>query len=145
MPQYTNTALQSVAAGQNAVFAETPISCNKGLVLHREGSGIFTLRGPGCNCGQCFSRYKITFGGNVAIPDGGDTATPIALAISLDGEALAAATMIETPGATAQFNNVFAAAIVTVPKGCCVTVGVVNSGTQAAYLQNASIIIERIA
>lgn len=145
MPEFVATALQSVTVGQNVVFTETPVPCNKAFVLHRDGSGIFTLRGPGCGCGQCFSRYKVSFGGNIAIPDGGDTATPVALAISLDGEALAAATMIETPGATAQFNNVFAAAIVTVPKGCCATVGVVNSGTQAAYLQNASLTIERVA
>ena len=145
MPQYTNAALQSVAVGQNAVFAETPVPCSKGLVLHREGSGVFTLRGPGCSCGQCFSRYKVSFGGNIAIPDGGDTATPVALAISLEGEALASATVIETPGATAQFNNVFTAAFITVAKNCCATVGVVNIGTQAAYLQNASLIIERVA
>ena len=145
MPEYTNVGLQSVAVGQNVVFTETPVPCNKGLVMHREGSGIFTLRGPGCACNQCFARYKVTFGGNIAIPDGGETAAPVTLAIALEGEPLASATMIETPGATAQFNNVFAAVFVTVPRGCCVTVAVENSGTQAVYVQNSNLIIERTA
>ena len=145
MPEYTSAALQSVAVGQNVLFAETAVSCNKGLVLHREGSGIFTLRGPGCSCGQCFARYKITFGANIAIPDAGETGSPVALAIALDGEPLASATMIETPGAAAQFNNVFSAVFITVPRGCCVSVAVENSGAQAVYVQNANIIIERVA
>lgn len=145
MPEYTSTALQSVAVGQNVIFAETPVVCNKGLVLHRDGSGIFTLRGPGCNCNQCFARYKVTFGANIAIPDAGSTSTPIALAIALEGEPLASATMIETPGAASQFNNVFSAVFVTVPRGCCVSVAIENSGAQAVNVQNANIIIERVA
>lgn len=145
MPEYVNVALQSVAVGQNVVFTETPVPCNKGLVMHREGSGIFTLRGPGCGCNQCFARYKVTFGGNIAIPDGGEATAPVALAIALEGEPLASATMIETPSVVAQFNNVFAAVFVTVPRGCCVTVAVENSGTQAVYVQNANLIVERVA
>lgn len=145
MPEYTATALQNVLTGQNVVFTETPVPCNKGLVMHREGSGIFTLRGPGCACNQCFARYKVTFGGNIAIPAGGDIAAPVSLAIALEGEPLASATMIETPAVVAQFNNVFAAVFVTVPRGCCVTVAVENNGTQAVDVQNANLIVERVA
>ena len=145
MPEYTNVALQNVLTGQNVVFTETPVPCNKGLVMHREGSGIFTLRGPGCACNQCFARYKVTFGGNIAIPAGGDIAAPVSLAIALEGEPLASATMIETPAVVAQFNNVFAAVFITVRSGCCVTVAVENNGTQAVDVQNANLIVERVA
>ena len=145
MPEYTATALQNVLTGQNVVFTETPVPCNKGLVMHREGSGIFTLRGPGCACNQCFARYKVTFGGNIAIPTGGDATAPVSLAIALEGEPLASATMIETPAVVAQFNNVFAAVFVTVPRACCVTVAVENNGTQAVDVQNANLIVERVA
>ncbi len=145
MAEYTSIALQNVLVGQNLLFTESPIPCCKGYVLHREGSGIFTLRGPGCASNQCFARYKVSFGGNIAVPTGGTAATPVSLAIALEGEPLASATMIETPAATAQFNNVFAAVYVTVPRGCCVTVAVENNGTQAVDVQNANLLIERVA
>lgn len=146
MPEYTAIQPQTVAAGQNVLFTETPVPCNRGLVLHREGSGIFTLRGPGCGSNQCFARYKVTFGANIAVPAAGAVATdPLSLAIALEGEPLASATMIETPGVVSLFNNVFAAVFVTVPRGCCVTVAVENNGTGPVDVANANLIIERVA
>ena len=142
MAEYTNVALQNVLVGGNVNFSESPYPCNKGIVLHRQGSGVFTLRGA---CNQCFARYKVSFGGNIAIPDGGEVADPVSLAIAVQGEALGSATMIETPAVAAQFNNVFAAVYVAVPKGCCISVSVKNNGTQAVDVQNANIIIERIS
>lgn len=142
MAEYTNVALQNVLVGGNVNFSESPYPCNKGIVLHRQGSGVFTLRG---SCSQCYARYKVSFGGNIAIPTGGDTASPVSIAIAIDGEPLASATMIETPAEVAHFNNVFAAVYVTVPKGCCVSVAIENNGTQAVDVQNANIIIERIS
>jgi hypothetical protein len=47
---------------------------------------------------QCRARFKVTFGGNIAIPTGG-TVGPISLAIAIDGEAVPATTMIVTPAA----------------------------------------------
>ena len=44
MPEYTNAAVQIVAANQNVLFTSTPVGCNTGNVIHREGSGIATLR-----------------------------------------------------------------------------------------------------
>ena len=40
MPEYTNAAVQTVAANQNVLFTSTPVGCNTGNVIHREGSGI---------------------------------------------------------------------------------------------------------
>ncbi len=145
MAEYTNIALQNVLVGQNVAFTESPFPCNRGIVLHRQGSGVFTLRGPSCSSNQCSARYKITFGANIAVPADGTATTPVALAVAVDGEPLGSATMIETPAVVSQFNNVFSAVVVQVPRGCCSTVSVENNGTQAVDVQNANIIIERIS
>ena len=55
MPEYTNAAVQTVASNQNVLFASTPVGCNTGNVIHREGSGIATLRGV---TNQCRARYS---------------------------------------------------------------------------------------
>lgn len=140
MAEFTNVQLQTVDEGQYVVFSETPIpgGCN---INHREGSGVVRLRSI---TQQCRSRYKITFGANVQIPEGG-TVEEISLAISLDGEALGSATMIVTPAAVEDLWNVFAAVYVDVPRGCCVTIAVQNTSAQPIEIQNANLIVERIA
>lgn len=141
MAELTSVQLQTVAAGANVLFTETPVCSKSGAVLHREGSGIVTLRG--C-ANQSRALYKATFGANVAIPEGG-TVAPITLAISVDGEPLASATMIQTPTAAEAFANVFTAVLIAAPRGCCVTVGVRNTGADPVDVQNANLIIERVA
>lgn len=141
MAEYTNIASQTVAAGQNIVFTETPVGCTRGYIVHREGSGVFTLRGI---TNQCRARYKVSFGGNIAIPTGG-TVEAISIALALEGEPLGSATAIVTPAAVENFFNVFAAVYVEVPRGCCVSVAVENTSTQAIDVQNANMIIERVA
>lgn len=141
MPEYTNIGTQTVAAGQNVAFTETPVSCNRGYVNHREGSGVFTLRGI---TNQRCARYKVSFGGNIALPAGG-TVGPISVALALEGEPLGSATAIVTPAAVDEFFNVFVAVYVTVPCGCCMSVAVENTSTQPIDIQSANIIIERVA
>lgn len=141
MAEYTNGALQTVAAGQNVVFTESPAACNRGYVVHRDGSGVFTLRGI---TNQCRARYKVSYGGNIAVPADG-TAGPISIALAIEGEGLASATAIVTPAAVDEFFNVFTAVYIEVPRGCCVSVAVKNTSTQAINVQNSNIIIERVA
>lgn len=141
MAEYTNIAVQTVAAGQNVVFTESPAPCSRGYVDHREGSGIFTLRGI---TNQCRARYKVSFGGNMAVPTGG-TAGAISLAIALEGEGLGGATMTVTPAAAEEFFNVFGAVYISVPRGCCVSVSVKNISAQAVSMANANLIVERVA
>ena len=140
MAEFTNVALQTVGIGQNVVFNETPI-CGGSNIYHREGSGVVRLRGI---TQQCRARYKISFGANIQIPEGG-TVEEISIAISLDGEALGSATMIVTPAAAEAFWNVFAAVYVEIPRGCCATVAVENTSTQPIEVQNANLIVERVA
>lgn len=140
MAEFTAVLLQTVAAGGNVLFTETPV-CGNACIMSRQGSGIVTLRGA---CNQCRALYKVTFGANVAIPEGG-TVGPISLVIAIDGEALASTTMIETPAAAEEFSNVFAAVLMSVPRGCCQTVSVQNTGPDPIDVQNANLIVERVA
>lgn len=137
--ELSNVALQTVAPQANVLFAETPVRDCRGQIVHREGSGIVTLRGAPNG-----ARYKVSFGGNVAIPTGG-TVGPISLAITIDGEALGSATMIVTPTAVDAFFNVFAAVFICVPCSCCVTVSVRNTTATAIDVTNANLIVERVA
>lgn len=141
MPEFTAIAPQTVAAGQNVTFTETPVGCNKGYVVHREGAGVVTLRGV---TNQCRARYKVSYGGNIAIPTGGAVA-PISIAIAVEGEPLASATAIVTPAAAAEYGNVFTAVFISVPCGCCVTVAVENTSTQPILVSNSNLIVERVA
>ena len=144
MAEYTSNALQTVGLGQNVLFTESPIPCTRGYVIHREGSGILTLRGIVNNCNGCFARYKVSFGANIAIPESG-TVAPISIALAIDGEPIPTSSMVVTPAAVEGFWNVYASVFVTVPKGCCYTVAVENTSTQAIDVQNANIIVERTA
>lgn len=68
MAEYVGvTPYQTVAVDQNVLLADS-IPCPRRNVLHRNGSGILTLRGCGSNC---FARYQITYGANIAVPEGG--------------------------------------------------------------------------
>lgn len=114
---------QNVAFGQNVLLADS-IPCPRGYVVHRNGSGILTLRGITSGC-ACFARYQVTFNGNIAVPTGG-TPAAIAVALAIDGEPLQYSRAIVTPAAVEQYYNVTSTAIITVPKGCCYTVAVEN-------------------
>lgn len=133
-------ALQTVNANQNVLFTDN-VTFGNCSIVHRNGSGLVTLRGV---TNQCRARYKVTFGGNIAIPTGG-TVEEISLAISLEGEPMASTTMIATPAAVENFWNVFSAIFVDVPQGCCVSIGVRNTSTQPIEVQNANLIVERVA
>lgn len=133
-------ALQLVGENQNVLFTDD-VTCGNCSIMHRPGSGLVTLRGV---TDQCRARFKVTFGGNIAIPTGG-TVGPISLAISLEGEPMTSTTMIATPAAVENFWNVFNAIFVDVPRGCCVSVGVRNTSDQAINVQNANLIVERVA
>lgn len=140
MAEYTNVSIVTVAAGQNVPLTETAVrgNCN---IVHREGAGVVTLRGL---TQQCAARYKVSFGANIAIPDGG-TVEAITAALSVDGEALASATATVTPAAAEDYFNIYLSVIVSVPRGCCVTVAAENTSIQAINFANSNMIAERIS
>lgn len=140
MAEYTANALQTVELNQNVLFTETPV-CGNHSIVHRDGSGLVTLRGNTC---QCRARYRVSFGGNIAIPTGG-TVGPISLAIAINGEPVQTTNMIFTAAAVEEFGNVFSAIFIDVPANCCSQISVRNTSTQAISVQNANLIVERVA
>lgn len=140
MAEFTSTTIQTVAAGQNLPLTETAVK-GTNCIVHREGSVNVTLRGL---TNQCKAIFRVSFGGNIAIPTGG-TVGAISVALAVGGEALNSATAIVTPAAVDQYSNVFTAVFVEVPRGCCVTVTLKNTSTQAIEIANANLVIERTA
>ena len=141
MAEFTAVALQEVEPNQNILFTEEVV-CGNNSIVHRNGSGLVTLRGI---TNQCRARFKVTFGANVAIPRGG-TVGPSSVAISLNGEPVASTTMISTPTVVEAFNNISSSIFVDVPCGCCAQIGVKNITVDTAIsVQNANLIIERVA
>lgn len=152
MAEFTYNPVQLVEPGQNVIL-NTNIGCNKGYVLHRNESGIVTLRGIVNNPCGCFARYQVTFNGNIAVPEGG-TAGPISVALAIDGEPVQTSKAIVTPAAAEDYFNVTSTAIVTVPRGCCYTIAVENTSASATpattpapaiNVQNANLTVTRIA
>ena len=138
--EITANALQVVEANQNVIFTETAV-CGSSSILHREGSGLVTLRGL---TSQCRARFKVFFSGNISIPTGG-TVGAISLALAINGEAVNSTTMTVTPAAVENLFNVASAVYLDVPCGCCSQVSVQNINDQAINVQNANLIIERVA
>lgn len=152
MAEYLYNEVQTVLLNQAAIF-DNSIPCNRGNVFHENGTGVFTLRGRTCNC---FARYQVDFTGNIAIPTGGGTVGPIAVALAVNGEVRPTSRSIYTPAAVgdANYGNVTSTAIIDVPAGCCSTLSlrsVAASNDPAAVpapvinVQNANLRITRIA
>lgn len=152
MAEYLANAEQAVALNSPIIFTAS-IPCNRGYVYHEDETGIFILRGIVNNSCGCFARYQVTFNGNIAIPDGG-AVTPIAVAITVNGEPRLTSRAIFTPTAVDTYGNVTSTAIITVPKGCCFTVSVryvaadedpATVPTPIINVQNANLVVSRIA
>ena len=140
MAEYTNASIVEVAAGQNVPLTETAAN-SKPCIVHREGAGIVTLRGL---TNQCKARFKVFFGGNIAIPTGG-TVEAITSALAINGEPLNSATATVTPAAVENYFNIFVSAIVEVPRGCCLTVAMENTSTQAVIFANSNLTVDRVS
>lgn len=139
--EITANALQTVQSNQNVLFTETAVAGNNSI-MHREGSGLVSIRGL---TQQSRARYRVSFGGNIAIPTGG-TVGPISLAIAVNGEAIATTIMTVTPTVVNAFFNVFSAIFLDVPLGCCSQISVKNITNDTAIdVQNANLIVERVA
>lgn len=139
--EYSANAVQTVLAGQNVLFTEEPIKCNRGFVVHRDGSGIITLKGI---TNQCRARYRVSFGANIAVATGG-TVGEISLAVAINGEPINTSTMSVTPAAIGDYFNVSTDIFVDVPRGCCYTIAIENISATSVDVRNANIIIERVA
>ena len=153
MAEYLANAVQQVALNSPVLFTAS-IPCNRGYVYHEDETGIFILRGIVNNPSSCFARYQVTFNGNISVPEDGDL-TPIAVALSVNGEERPTSRAVFTPAAVDELGNVTATAIITVPNGCCFSSGVryvdatvadpATTPTPTINVQNANLVISRIA
>ena len=152
MAEFVNNDIQVVEPNQNVILRDS-IPCPNGYVLHRNESGIVTLRGIVNNPCNSFARYQCTFNGNIAVPTGG-TVGAIAIALAIDGEPIQTSRAIVTPAAVDEYFNVTSTAIVTIPRGCCYTIAVENVSVSAdpattpapeINVQNSNLVVSRIA
>lgn len=149
MAEYLANAVQEVALNAPVIFTAS-IPCRKGYVYHEDETGIFILRGITNNC---FARYQVTYNGNIAIPTGG-AISPIAIAITVNGEPRLTSRAIFTPVVAEEYGNVTSTAIITVPRGCCFSLSVeyvpattdpTVTPTPVIEVQNSNLVINRIA
>lgn len=149
--EYTYNPVQLVQPNQPVVL-NTAIACPTCQVLHRNESGIVTLRGNTCSpCACSVARYMVTFNGNIAVPEDG-TVQPIAVALAIDGEPVLTSRAIVTPAAVDEYFNVTCTDIITVPKGCCFNASVENvsepldatTPAPAINVQNANLTVSRL-
>lgn len=129
-----------VAAGANVLFpgsrARTNGSChcNGGWLTHEDGSGQFLISRPGV--------YLVSVGAQVT---SAVAATDATLAITTNGEALAGTTMAETITAADNVAQMATTALVRVPCGASITVGLANVGTTEITINAASLVLVRVA
>lgn len=150
--EYLANAVQEVALNAPIIFSAS-IPCTRGYVYHEDETGIFILRGIANNACNRFATYQVTFNGNIALPEGA-TVTPIAIAVTVNGEPRLTSRAIFTPAAVEEYGNVTSTAIIKVPRGCCFSLSVesVPATTDTTVtpapiidVQNANFVIDRIA
>lgn len=143
MAEFTYIPSQTVPYRQAAALNSTRFGCNKGYILHREGSGLVTMRGIVNNPCSNFARYEAKFSGNIALSEGA-TVGEIALALTLDGEILQETVAVATPAAVGDRWHVSGVATIDVPRGCCPNVSVENVSPQTGTTPNPSIDITNL-
>ena len=143
--EYTSIIDQGVDTAENVIFYNTVIPCSKGYVVHRDGSGLFTLRGLTAQC-QSKARYLVTFAVNIAATSVATGETPeISVALALNGETLPETISRATVGTSGQYYNVSRSVYIDVPKGCCVTLSLKNTSDDPIIALNALMTIDRVA
>lgn len=151
--EYSANAIQTVPSNQPVIFTESPVPCNRGLIFHRDESGVFLLAnnapsnnsGCCCNCRRIYETlYQVAFHANIAIPsDPAGTIEEIQLAIAIDGDIDPSSIMRFTPSAVDVYGNVGADIIISIPSLCgCDNVSVRNISTQPILVQNANIVFD---
>lgn len=129
-----------VAAGANVLFpgsrARTNNSCycNGGWLTHEDGSGQFLINRPGI--------YQVSVGAQVTSATAGTVAT---LALTTNGEALAGTAMAETITAAGDVAQLATSALIRVPCGASITVGLANVGDTEITVNAASLTLIRVA
>lgn len=154
--EYSANALQLIPANGSVIFTASPVPCNRGMIYHRDESGLFRLASPrvmGVPCRPCCccvrsypeAVYSVAFHANIAVPSEptAGTVEEIQLAIFVDGEEDPSSIMSFTPAAVDEFGNVGAEILVSVPCICgCSSVSVRNISAQPINVRNANLVFD---
>ncbi len=146
MAEYSYPLVQTVAEDENIIFLDGDRCCKKGYITHRNGAGLFRLKGA---TNGCKAVYRVTFNANIAVAptaDGG-VLGEISVALQEDGETLQNAVATVVPAAIGDAFNVSLTTFIIIPCGCCVTVSVENISDSGSAIDvtNANIIFDRVA
>lgn len=148
--EYLANAVQEVNLNAPINFTAS-IPCTKGWVYHEDETGIFILRGM---TNQCFATYRVTYNGNIALPEDATEVVPIAISLTVNGEPRPTSRAIFTPAAVDEYGNVTSTAIIKVPRGCCFSLSVEHVAASVdptvtpapvIEVQNSNLVIDRIA
>lgn len=129
----TNLTAVTLEPGQSLIFDRAIISlgCNQ---TWRNPSGAVSIRRRGV--------YNVDFSANIGGPT---AATAVQLSIQLGGSTLPETTMISTPAAAGDLNNVSRGTAIPILCGDYRTITVVNTGTTTVNVgAGSSLRIERI-
>lgn len=121
----SNSATQVLTPGQAVTFDSVTLHTGN-AECHRKGSSSVKLR--------CNGLYEVSFSGNITNAEAG----AVQLALAVDGTALSDSTMISTPAAVGDINNV---AKTTLVSNCCGggdAITVVNNGTANVIIEPGS-------
>ena len=148
--EYLANAVQEVTLNAPINFTAS-IPCTRGWVYHEDETGIFILRGM---TNQCFATYRVTYNGNIALPEDATEVVPIAISLTVNGEPRPTSRAIFTPAAVDEYGNVISTAIIKVPRGCCFSLSVEHVAASVdptvtpapvIEVQNSNLVIDRIA
>lgn len=131
MAEYTNVAAQTVDTNQNVLFTDPAIFCEGGIV-HRTGSGQFSLKGG--------RKYLVMFNADITNATAADV---VSLALAINGEPIAATTMAYTPATAGVSNSVSAFTEIKVPACTNYTLSVINNNANAVTVSFANLIIKK--
>ena len=65
--------------------------------------------------------------------------------LSAGGEPIASNIMTVTPAAVEEYFNISSTVFIDVPAGCCTQISIQNDSTISVNIQNANLIVERVA
>lgn len=132
-----NALEQTVAINGNVVFTTDRVrtrACGCGGWLDYEtGGSVFTIARPGI--------YKVDFNANVTLDAAGDAT----LDIESNGEAVAGTEMDTTIAVAGDFENISASTLIVVQCGSSRSISIGNLSATAVTVDDANIIITRIA
>ena len=133
------TTVQTVTNGNNVLFPTDRIrtkACQcecKGWLAHDTGSGLFTITKPGI--------YEISFDADITSATVGDAS----LVLEQNGEAIGGTQSLYNVATTSTYGNVSGDTLIQVPCGASYTITLGNNSGLDLLVQNANIIIEKIA